>query len=508
MTISDLGEVTDAALIEAVRGRDAAAEGELYVRHQAAAVRYARRLAGASDAEDLVSDAFVKVFEVIRDGRGPEVAFRPYLMTAVRNRYVDHVRKDSRHVWVGDEGVMDAVSSPGDDGMLRDESEVLASAFHSLSEHHQVVLWHALVEKDPHTVTAKLLGMTPNGVAAMTYRAKESLREAYLARHVLPTTDEDCGPTRSLLATHRQGRLPAKQRARVELHLAGCAACAGAYDELSMLDSRLAANLPAALLVVGVPTAATIAGGGAATTGAHAGTAGRGRSIAQAAAVGVAAIVAVLAAMWWADAEDGPQRVAAPPAPAPSVTPAPSVAPSVEPTVPTPTVAPPSAAVPDVPRPSPTAARPSTPQRVKPSPTGRPRPVDPVAPTATPTPGPSDLAVRALTAYSTGSGRFVLQADVVADTSSPQVTFQVSGMTSYELQGDGGRTPSCTSSGASKETTTVTCTFDGPVDGGTTMAVVVTGRRLEAVVSVAGGAGDDPRPGNNTARVAVDDSTR
>ncbi|MFC5676814.1 sigma-70 family RNA polymerase sigma factor [Aeromicrobium endophyticum] len=507
MTVSDLDEVTDAALIEAVRGGDAAAEGELFVRHQAAAVRYARRLAGVSDAEDLASDAFVRVFQVIRDGRGPEVAFRPYLMTAVRNRYVDHVRKDSRHVWVGDEGVMDAVSSPDDEGVLRDESEVLASAFHSLPERHQLVLWHALVEKDPHSVTAKLLGMTPNGVAALTYRAKESLREAYLARHVLPTTDEDCGPTRSLLAAHRQGRVPAKQRARVDLHLAGCSACAGAYDELSMLDSRLAANLPAALLVVGVPTVATAASGGAAMTAVHA---GRGRTIAQAGVAGAAAIVAVLAAVWWAGADEARGPVAAPPVPSPSAAPAPSAAASPEATTPSPVVSPPAAApaVPAVPQPSPTTTRPAP--RPTPSPTAPARTIDPIAPTAAPTQVPPDLSVRALTAYSTGSGGFVLQADVVADSPSVRLSFEVGSLASFEVQKDQtGRTPSCSSSaGESKEATTVLCTFDGPVDGRTTMAVAVTGRRLEAVVRLAGASGDDPRPGNNTARVVVDDSAR
>ncbi|KAA1380484.1 sigma-70 family RNA polymerase sigma factor [Aeromicrobium fastidiosum] len=505
MTVYDLGEVTDAGLIEAVRRGQTAAEGELFVRHQDAAVRYARRLAGTSDAEDLVADAFVKVFEVIRDARGPEVAFRPYLMTAVRNRHVDHVRKDSRHVWISDEGVLDAVSVPGDERDLRDESEVLAAAFHSLPERHQLVLWHALVEKDPHSVTAQLLGMSANGVAALTYRAKESLREAYLARHVVPTTDKGCGPTRELLSAHRRGRLPRKLQAQVDQHLEGCPACADAFGELAMLDSRLAAMLPAALLFV--PVAASIVGG---VTVAPDAAPRMRRPAVQAVLAGTAAVTAVIVAIWWAGAGEDRRTVAATPAvPAVSVPPptsSPSVMPSatIEPTV----VAGPSAVAPVVPVPTPapvpTTTRPSP--RVPPESTGGRRSVAPVAPVPV-TPQRVDLAVRSLTAYSAGSGRYVVEADVVAASSAPRLTFAVVGMTAFEVKtSDTGRSPSCSSTpSASPDLMTVLCVFDGPADGRTTLAVELAGHTLDARVALDDASADDPRPGNNTARVLIDE---
>src|SRR5438105_3221359 len=66
----------DAELITATRGGDTAAFGELWDRHVVAANRLARQLtSNPSDADDLVSEAFTKIFTALRDGRGPDEAF-------------------------------------------------------------------------------------------------------------------------------------------------------------------------------------------------------------------------------------------------------------------------------------------------------------------------------------------------------------------------------------------------------------------------------------------------
>lgn len=82
----------DPELIAAVRGGDLDAHGELFVRHADAARRLARRLGYAADADDLVADAFERVLMVLRRGVGPDVAFRPSLLTSVRRLHVDRVR--------------------------------------------------------------------------------------------------------------------------------------------------------------------------------------------------------------------------------------------------------------------------------------------------------------------------------------------------------------------------------------------------------------------------------
>ena len=142
------------------------------------------------------------------------------------------------------------------------------------------------------------------------------------------------------------------------------------------------------------------------------------------------------------------------------------------------------------------------------------RSVEPDAPVPVPPQG-VDLAVRALTAYSAGAGRFVVEADVLTDTSAPHLTFEVGNMTAFEVRGGTdngtgtGPTPTCTSKpSASADMMTVLCVFDGPVNGRTTLDVELDRRRLEARVGVVDAGRDDPRPGNSSARVLVDDLAR
>src|SRR5680860_1809169 len=85
-------ELTDPELISRVREGDVAAYGILFSRHVDPATRLARLLIGQSDADDLVSEAFVKVLNVLIGGGGPDVAFRAYLLTAVRRLHIDKVR--------------------------------------------------------------------------------------------------------------------------------------------------------------------------------------------------------------------------------------------------------------------------------------------------------------------------------------------------------------------------------------------------------------------------------
>src|SRR5689334_9766148 len=83
---------TDAELIERVRCGDLDAYTALFRRHYDVALRQARRLTDAHAAEDLVSEAFTKVLDLLRRGRGPDRAFRAYLLTTVRRLHMNHLR--------------------------------------------------------------------------------------------------------------------------------------------------------------------------------------------------------------------------------------------------------------------------------------------------------------------------------------------------------------------------------------------------------------------------------
>ena len=63
---------------------------------------------------------------------------------------------------------------------------MIARAFASLPERWQAVLWHTEIEGARPADVAPLLGLTANGVAALAYRAREGLRQAYLQMRPRP----------------------------------------------------------------------------------------------------------------------------------------------------------------------------------------------------------------------------------------------------------------------------------------------------------------------------------
>jgi RNA polymerase sigma factor (sigma-70 family) len=254
----------DAELISAVRAGDVDAYGRLFSRHVGAARRLARQLVAPGDADDLVSEAFAKVLAVLQRGGGPDVAFRAYLLTAVRRLHVDRLRAAS-HLHTTDD------LTPFDDGVpFRDttleafDTAAAARAFASLPERWQMVLWHTEVEGQRPAEVALLLGISPGSVSALAYRAREGLRQAFVSMHAPPEDDRPvCAWTRRHLGAYLRQGLSRRDRRRVEEHLRDCRPCAAVHLELSEENSRLAGLIGPAVL--GGAAAAYVGGAGAAT---------------------------------------------------------------------------------------------------------------------------------------------------------------------------------------------------------------------------------------------------
>jgi RNA polymerase sigma factor (sigma-70 family) len=296
----------DAELISAVRGGDTHAYGQLFERHVEAARRLARQLVAAGDVEDLVSEAFVKVLQVLQRGGGPDVAFRAYLLTAVRRLRVDRLRATSRLHTTDDMEMFDPGVPFRDTAVEGFESATAARAFASLPERWQLVLWHTEVEGQKPADVAPLLGMSANSVSALAYRAREGLRQAYLTQHASELDDASCQWARAHLGAYIRDGISRRDAGKVEDHLRGCRCCAAIYLELSEVNSDLGAVLAPLLLggAAAAYTAATAAATGAAGAAAMTvqagvmGIVGRARDLvavhSQAAAVvGVTTAVAV-----------------------------------------------------------------------------------------------------------------------------------------------------------------------------------------------------------------------
>ncbi|MPY97471.1 MAG: sigma-70 family RNA polymerase sigma factor [Actinophytocola sp.] len=287
---------SDAELIAAVRDGDLAAYGTLYERHVSAAYNLARQLArSGAEADDLVSESFAKVLDTLRAGKGPDSAFRAYLLTALRHTAYDKTRKDKRVDLNEDMSEVTgalggALTVPFSDTAVAGlERSMAAKAFAKLPERWQAVLWHTEIEQQPPAEVAPILGLTPNSVSALAYRAREGLRQAYLQVHLAETTEKRCRATADRLGAWTRDGLSKRERAQVEAHLDECDRCRALAAELADINGSLRAVI-APLVLGGAALAylATAGAGKAAAATAGAATAGAATAGAAASSSGAA----------------------------------------------------------------------------------------------------------------------------------------------------------------------------------------------------------------------------
>ncbi|WP_395638425.1 sigma-70 family RNA polymerase sigma factor [Pseudolysinimonas sp.] len=231
---------SDAELIERARSGDPRAFGELWRRHYRSAARVARQFTSSIDADDLVSEAYARIYQRVLAGGGPTGAFRPYLYTTIRN-LASSWGAASRDIQVDIIEDFEDDRIPDDPAAWALDRTLTARAFRALPERWQTVLWYTEVEgMDPHEV-APLMGMTANGVAALSYRAREGLRKAWLQAHVSDATASgECQWAMSRLGEHARDGLSNRDRERLTVHLADCAKCTIVSDEVDEVGSHLA----------------------------------------------------------------------------------------------------------------------------------------------------------------------------------------------------------------------------------------------------------------------------
>lgn len=247
--------LTDADLIAAVRLGDTDAYGQLYERHLPAAKRAASNLAkDAAAREDLVSDAFARVLSALRAGNGPARDFRPYLLVTLRNTAISITRAthESLYAEVPDHAGGSVI---GDPVLDRWHASAASDAFASLPERWRMVLWHTEIEGESPATIAKRLGLSPNSVAALAYRAREGLRQAYLKAHLSAVEESDCRATVTKLAGWVRNSGPLGRR--TTRHLESCSDCQGRANTLSSVNNELRASVLPLLLLVGYLPAQT-----------------------------------------------------------------------------------------------------------------------------------------------------------------------------------------------------------------------------------------------------------
>ncbi|MGH3416182.1 MAG: sigma factor [Actinocrinis sp.] len=392
----------DRDLIDRVRAGDLEAYDPLYQRHERSALLHARHWARTeAAAQDLRAEAFTRVLHAIRNGNGPTEALRPYLLTTMRHVARDWAEGERRLLLVADLVDIEAPGPDTDPVIAALERSLAGQAFMALPQRWQTVLWHTEVEGEGPAQLAPLLGMEPAAVAALAYRAREGLKQAYLQAHINEIGDEACRPFAQRLGAAARGKLGPREDGKVRAHLHTCAECTGLLAMLKYVNAHIGALAAPAVLgsAVAAKAALLLAAGAGSAAGAsgtsHAGVLARGLSKARRASprqqAVAAATVAAVAAAALAFALTGSQVPA--PGTAPSRSPVAALPPSPPATlVPAPAAPKPSpshsSAPPSQVRTSaPPPARPGTkPAAAPPSSAAPSPPAKPSPPTPTPSP--------------------------------------------------------------------------------------------------------------------------
>src|SRR5918995_6910337 len=244
----------DAELIERTRRGDRSAYGELWHRH-AASGRTVARSYSPLEPDDLVAESFTRIYDAILAGGGPRGAFRPYLFTTIRNTASSWGRARRETNLETLESFEDPATTESASLDALDRSTT-AQAFRSLPTRWQEVLWYSEVEGMTPQQIAPLVGMSANSTAALAYRAREGLRQAWIQAHLRNAVNEpDCRWTVDHLGSYTRGKLRARDTSRLEEHLDDCARCTIVAAEAREVGSRLALVLLPLAAGVGGATA-------------------------------------------------------------------------------------------------------------------------------------------------------------------------------------------------------------------------------------------------------------
>lgn len=262
----DAASGDEAELLAAARHGDQDALGVLFNRHAPGARRFAASLSSRIDPDDVVAEAFYLVIRSMRSGGGPRENFGSYLFTAVRRQALNQSIKGAREQAQGEEVLTrsaDETVSPLDDGAA--VNDVVRRAIGRLPERWRLVLWKSVVEGATPEEIAKELGLKPNTVTSLSYRAREGFRLAMLAESMdpAPAGARECRRAAEAMPGLIRGARGSHTN-KLEAHISWCPSCRAKFANLERANSRFH-NVSPALIAVGfcsaVPSTTSAAGG-------------------------------------------------------------------------------------------------------------------------------------------------------------------------------------------------------------------------------------------------------
>ena len=165
-------------LVERCRNGDARSFGDLY--QQYAKAMYStcfRLLNNATEAEDILQDAFIDAFRHLDDFQ-QRSSFGAWLKKIVVNRCLNHLKKKKLNLVYAEGGQMDELAmeqeDPGEENIEYRVAEV-KKAIQLLPDGYRAVLSLYLLEGYDHEEIAAILGVAESTTRTQYIRAKKKL---------------------------------------------------------------------------------------------------------------------------------------------------------------------------------------------------------------------------------------------------------------------------------------------------------------------------------------------
>ncbi|MHC3470574.1 ricin-type beta-trefoil lectin domain protein [Streptomyces sp. 7R007] len=239
------GGASDARLTELLRTNTATAYPalrELRARHQASVLAYARLCTtGQAAARQLAAQTFTLAARETARGIDPGLPWRHQLLL-LAGRVAASWAADDRAAGL-DPGLLLVLNTAAPGGPV----PPMLSAFQSLPHRAQGLVWYGVVERQPVTRTAEFLGLSPEDVTYETSPALGQLAQACLRTRLAASDDPRCGNFGRLIEESVRPDSP-RDSADLHAHMAHCAYCTAAYEELCALRDAPRPTLAEGLL--------------------------------------------------------------------------------------------------------------------------------------------------------------------------------------------------------------------------------------------------------------------
>jgi len=177
----------DSRLLEQAREYDLQALAEIYDRYAASIYRYLYRYLGdPAQAEDLTSDVFVRLLQVLGTRRAPRKQLRGWLYRVAHNLAMDSFRRDARsgtvsldeHPHLEGDGKLTTTDNAPVVILERFQTqEQLRAAVRQLTRDQQQVILLRFAEGLKISDVSELMGKSEGAIKVLQHRAVKRLRK-------------------------------------------------------------------------------------------------------------------------------------------------------------------------------------------------------------------------------------------------------------------------------------------------------------------------------------------